>query len=76
MSYDFQIFCSISIPPRKHQILFSFKLDFLIITIPSRIVTQKKRKRSKKKKYFVKFNDSWCNEFKFIKKSTKGEGFA
>ena len=24
----------------------------------------------------MKFNDSWCNKFKFIQKATKGEGFA
>ena len=24
----------------------------------------------------MKFNDSWCNKFKFIQKSHKGEGFA
>ena len=24
----------------------------------------------------MKFNDSWCNKFKFIQKSTKSEGFA
>ena len=24
----------------------------------------------------MKFNDSWCNKFKFIQKSRKGEGFA
>ena len=29
---------------------------------------------SKKKKYCVKFIDSWCNKFKFIQKSRKGEG--
>ena len=31
---------------------------------------------SKKRKYCVKFNDSWCNKFEFIQKSQKGEGFA
>ena len=31
---------------------------------------------SNNKKYCVKFNDSWCNKFKFIQKSRKGEGFA
>ena len=31
---------------------------------------------SKKKKYCVKFNHSWCNKFKFIQKSRKGERFA
>ena len=30
---------------------------------------------SKNKKYNVKFNDLWCNKFKFIQKSCKGEGF-
>ena len=30
----------------------------------------------KKKKYCVKFNDSWCNKFKFIQKSRTGESFA
>ena len=34
-----------------------------------------KTKNLKKKKYFVKFNDSPCNKFKFIQKSAKGEGF-
>ena len=24
----------------------------------------------------MKYNDSWCNKFKFIQKSTKSEGFA
>ena len=31
---------------------------------------------SKEKKYCVKFDNSWCNKFKFIQKSRKGEGFA
>ena len=31
---------------------------------------------SKKKKYCVKFIDSWCNKFKFIQQSRKGEGVA
>ena len=31
---------------------------------------------SKKNKYFVKFNNSCCNKFKFIQKSRNGEGFA
>ena len=31
---------------------------------------------SENKKYCVKFNNSWCNKFKFIHKSRKGEGFA
>ena len=34
-----------------------------------------KTKNLKKKKYFVKFNDSPCNKCKFIQKSAKGEGF-
>ena len=29
-----------------------------------------------KKKYRVKFNDSWCNKFKSIQKSGKGDSFA
>ena len=24
----------------------------------------------------MKFNDSWCNKFKFIQKAAKGKGFA
>ena len=31
---------------------------------------------SKKKRYCVKFKDSWCNKFKFIQKSWTREGFA
>ena len=31
---------------------------------------------SENKKYCVEFNNSWCNKFKFIQKSQKGEGFA
>ena len=31
MSYYFQIFCSISIPPRRHRVLFSFKSSFSIL---------------------------------------------
>ena len=31
---------------------------------------------SESKKYCVKFKNSWCNKFKFIQKSRKGEGFA
>ena len=31
---------------------------------------------SKKKRYCVKFNNSWCNKFKFIQKSWTSEGFA
>ena len=73
MSYDFQIICSISIPPRKRRILFSFKLEFFIINKQNRY-QEKKPKHSKEKKYFVKFNDSWCNKFKFIQKAAKGEG--
>ena len=40
------------------------------------MLPRKKPKHSTKKKYFVKFNDSWCNKFKFIQKAVKGEGFA
>ena len=29
-----------------------------------------------KKEYCVKFNDSWCNKFKSIQKSRKGDSFA
>jgi hypothetical protein len=31
---------------------------------------------SKKKKYLVKFKDSWIEKFNFIRKSFKGENFA
>ena len=31
---------------------------------------------SKKNKYCMEFNDSWCNEVKFIQKSCRDEGFA
>ena len=31
---------------------------------------------SKNKKYCVKFNDLWCNKYKFIQKFRIGEGFA
>ena len=51
---------------------FHLSLNYLLLT--SKIVTKKKTKHSKEKKYFVKFNDSLCNKFKFIQKAAKGEG--
>ena len=31
---------------------------------------------SKRKKYLVKFKDSWCDKFNLIRKSSKGDTFA
>ena len=73
MSNDVQLLCTISIHPKRNQILFSFRPDFPIIT---KIGTVKKKKHYKKdgaqhrtssekqKWYCAKFNDSWCNTFK------------
>ena len=55
---------------------FCFHLSSIFWLLTSKIATEKKPKHSKKKKYFVKFNDSWCNKFKFIQKAAKGKGFA
>ena len=81
MSYDFQIFCSISIRPRRHRILFTSKPNFRLL--PNKIDTVKNIAKktannseltpSKNKKDYVKFNDQWCNKFKFIQ---KGVAFA
>ena len=68
-SHDFQIFCSISIPPRRHRILFSFKPNFPTITeyyhyreknrnISKKMEANPESAPSKNKKYYVKFNDS------------------
>ena len=68
-SYDFQTVCSISIHRRRHRSLFSFNPDIRLL--PSNIGTVKEIKTavenselvpSKKKKYCVSFNDSWCNK--------------
>ena len=85
-SRDFQIFCSISIPPRRHRILFSFKANFPIITkyyryheknrnIAQKTATNSEPAPSKNKIYYVKFNNSQCYKCKFIQKSRKVEGF-
>lgn len=34
------------------------------------------RKKERKKKYFIKFIESWSQKFKFIQKSRKGENYA
>ena len=43
MYYDFQIFCSISIPPRRHRILFSLKPDLKPWKTVKKIKTMQKR---------------------------------
>ena len=65
MSYDFQTFCSISISPRRLQILFSFKLDTSrktgalkkIKTFAKKVADNSEPLPSKIKKYCVKFSD-------------------
>ena len=67
--------------------MFSFKPNFPLIikqnryreksrNIAKKIADNSEPAPSKKRIYCVKFNDSWCNKFKFIQKSRKGEGFA
>ena len=34
------------------------------------------RKKERKKKYFIKFIESWSQKFKFIQKSRKGENYS
>ena len=86
-SYDFQIYCCISIPPNRHRISFSFKPNFPIITkknwypeknrsTAKKMADNSEPTPSKNKKNCAKFNDSWCKRFKFFQKSLKGEGFA
>ena len=68
-------------------IKFCFHLNPIFRLLPSKLGTVKKIKTlqknmadnsepapSKKKKYCVKLNDSWCYKFKYILKSRKDEG--
>ena len=55
---------------------FFFYLSPIFRLLPSKTGTVKKIKTFKEKNYCVKFNNSWCNKFKFIQKSRKGEDFA
>ena len=55
-------------PNLRENIEFCFHLSQIFGLLPSKI-------EKKKKKYFVKFNGSWCNKLNFIQKSAKGEGF-
>ena len=47
-------------------------IEFWFHTIQSQL----RHKKKEKKKKCVKFSNSWCNRFKFVQKSQKGEGFA
>ena len=87
---DLHIFIfSVLYPYLLEDIEFGFHSSPIFQLLPSKIGTVKKNRNiakkmtdnsepapSENKKYCVKFNNSWCNKFKFIQKSRKGEGFA
>ena len=86
LPYDFSF--SAPYPYLLEAIRFCFHLSSVFQLLTSKIGTMKKNQNigkktadnshptSSKNKYCLKFIDSWCNKFKFIKESRKGEGFA